>query len=54
MPERKWQTIIIRYDDGYFTEISRDQLEKIEAITPIIDALNQAKKLKEQLEQLLR
>jgi len=43
--KRVWSSIQIRYIDGEFIEIRREDLEKIEAIDDVIDALKRGKDL---------
>jgi hypothetical protein len=52
--KREWVKIEICYDDGVHVVLYRNDLEKIEELTPIIEALQRAKSLKEQLDNLLK
>ena len=45
MTERRWKDITIRYDDGEVVLIGRHELERIENIGDVIEALNWARTL---------
>lgn len=55
MPDEKkeWRSIQIRYIDGDFKEIYKEDLDKIDAINDIIDALHRAKGLVASLKGIL-
>lgn len=50
---RNWIHIYIRFDDGQDIQIDRCDLEKIDEVTNIIDALERAKNISRQLRQIL-
>lgn len=53
MPERKWRHIEIEYDDGWREQIHRSNIDELEKIIPILEALNQAKGLRDKLNRIL-
>lgn len=46
--------IVVDYLDGTTVEISKRELEEIEKILPVVEALERAKKLREKLITLLK
>jgi hypothetical protein len=56
LTERKaaWDRIQIHYEDGYTVYISRKDLETIESISTVIDALNRAQNLTRELRGILK
>lgn len=52
--EKEWEHIQIRYDDGTYTDIYKKDLNKIEAIGDVIDALIQGKELVGKLQNILK
>lgn len=51
--KREWREITIRYEDGSYDELSRRTLEEVKKVLPILEALNEAKSLKDQLARFL-
>ena len=51
--KREWYSIQIRYTDGAFTDIHKEDLDKIDAIHDVIDALKRAKDLVASLRGIL-
>ena len=52
--KKKWDYIQIRYDDGTCTDIYKKDLDKIEGIEDVIDALIQGKELVRKLQNILK
>ena len=52
--KRPWERIEIRYDDGTFVDIRKEDLDKIKGIEDVIDALLQAKDLVAKLQNILK
>jgi len=51
--ERRWRDIRISYDNGSTEYIARETIDSIQKIVPILESLNQAKSLRDQLNRLL-
>ncbi|GAI09718.1 unnamed protein product [marine sediment metagenome] len=51
--KREWVSITIQYKGGLREEITRKSLEEIEKVVPVLYALNSAKQLKNDLENIL-
>lgn len=52
--KKEWRHIRIEYMDGTTDEIWREEFEKIRKLLPILDGLNEAKNLKDRLENVLK
>lgn len=51
--KKEWRLIQVRYEDGVFKEIYKEDLDKIDAISDIVDALQRAKDLVASLREIL-
>ena len=52
--EKEWERIQVRYDDGTYADIYKKDLDKIEAIGDVIDALIQGKELVGKLQNIVK
>jgi len=53
MTERKWQQITVYFSDNTSVNLSRRDFDKLEEISPVLDALQRVKKMKWELDRLL-
>lgn len=51
--KKEWLEITIRYDDGSRDDLNRRTLEEVKKVLPILEALNEAKSLKDQLDRFM-
>ncbi|MBA7491283.1 hypothetical protein ES702_01828 [subsurface metagenome] len=52
--KREWTRIQIYYKTGGPVTIDRESLEEIDKVMPVLTALTRAKRLKEELESILK
>ena len=53
MSERKWKEITVYFDNGDSVQINRFDFDKLEKITPVLEALNSVKQMQRNVNRLL-
>ena len=53
MSERKWSEISVYFDNGNSVQISRSEFDKLKEIAPILEALNNVKRMQHDINRLL-
>jgi len=53
MSERKWAYIEVRFDNGHQFRIERRDFEQLEKIAPVLEALNDIKRMQHDVNRLL-
>lgn len=51
--KRKWRRITIEYDDGCAEQLDRSVIDRIAMALPMLEALNEAKSLRDRLNRTL-